>query len=174
MPFWTIRRGIQPRATQGSTAVDLAPHLEPIHLFTAGGRIDGWIVVIEQRVTDLLNTRETFRICIDPVADSWSTVSRDELLLVAPPPLPGPTGRAIHRQKRRVLARVGAYSVEGIVHMPPGMPLDPFLLRTRQHFLPLTHAVVTSSDESEAGDMYQVVLANVFNVTELRMLVTLA
>ncbi len=174
MPFWTIRRGTQPSGMQGSTARDLAPHLEPIHLFTTMGRIDGWIVAVEERVTDLLNQRDAVRICTDPATDSWSSIDRDDLLLVAPPPMTGSSGRAIHRSKRRVLARVGQYSVEGIVHMPPGMPLDPYLLRTRQHFLPMTRAVVSSSDESESGDLYQVVLANVFNLAELRTLVTLA
>jgi hypothetical protein len=140
-------------------------------MFIDSGRLDRWIVAVEERVTDLLNQRETLRICTDPAADRWSSVDRDDLLLVASPPMPMPTGRAIHRQKRRVLAQVGPYSVEGIVHMPPGMPLDPFLLRTRQHFLPLTRAVVSSSDASESGDAYQVVLVNVFNVSELRLLV---
>lgn len=173
MPFWTIRRGTQTNTTDGSAARAIAPRLEPIQLFTAAARVEGWLVATEERVTDLLNQRASLRVCTDPATDTWESVDRGDLLVVAPPPLAAPTGRAIHRHKRRVMALVGPYVVEGIVHLPPGMPLDPYLLRTRQHFMPMTHAVV-GDPSRETGTTYPVVLVNVWNVSELRLLVTLA
>lgn len=175
MPFWNVRRGRSAGATDGSAAREVQAHLEPIRLFRATDTVDGWLVVGGERVTDLLNLRESLRICTDARSDTWATVEREDLLLVAPPPLGAPTGRAIHRHKRRVMASVGPYTVEGIVHLPPGLPLDPFLLRTRQHFMPMTNAIVTATARAhEPGETYPVVVLNVHNLTELRLLVTLA
>ena len=175
MRFWKVQRGTGEANTEGSAARAIAPRLEEIRLFTRSGPVDGWLVATDERVTDLLNQRASLRICTDPAADTWQTVGRDELMLVAPPPLAGRTGRAIHRHKRRVMAQVGPYVIEGVVYLPPGLPLDPYLLRTRQHFMAMTNAIVKTADQGEApGEVYSVVVVNVRNLEELRLLVTLA
>ena len=174
MPFWKVGRASQAENFEGSAARAIEPHLEPIQLFTQEGRVAGWIVALDERVTDVLNRRETLRICVDPSADAWADVDRDELLLVAPPPRTGPNPRRIHRHKRRVRILLGRYTVEGVAHLPPGMPLDPFLLRTRQRFVAVTDAIVTGEDERDGGEMHPVVILNVHNMQELHALLTLA
>lgn len=174
MPFWKVGRATQAANIEGSAARSIEPHLEPIQLFTHDGRVTGWIVALDERVTDVLNRRETLRICVDASEDAWADVDRDELLLVAPPLRTGPNPRRIHRHKRRVRILLGRYTVEGVAHLPPGMPLDPFLLRTRQHFVAVTDAIVTDADERDGGETHPVVILNVHNMQELHALLTLA
>ncbi len=125
-------------------------------------------------MVDVLNSRETLRVCVDPALDAWETFDRDELLLVGPPPLPGPSQRAVHRQKQRVLVNVGPYVAEGVVYLPPGTPPDPYLLRTRQRFLALTNAVVSRPDDPGSDLSLPVVLVNLHAVEEMRGLLKLA
>ncbi len=173
MPFWNVRRGSQPALTEGSTAKALQPHLERIQLFTTHERVDGWMVAQGERITDLLNQRPALRVCIDPTADAWVDIARDDLLIVAPPPLP-PSPRRIHRQKHRVLASLGPYTVEGIAYLAPGAPLDPYLLRTRQRFMAMTNAIISTADDPDIGEPVSVAIVNVNNVDELRALLTIA
>ncbi len=65
-----VRRATGAEITDGSTARDLAPHLEPISISTARGSFDGWIVAAERRVTDLLNDDPHLRVCLDAAATS--------------------------------------------------------------------------------------------------------
>ena len=174
MPFWKVGRASQAGSIDGSAARAIEPHLEPIQLFTREARISGWIVALDERVTDILNQRETLRVCVDATADSWADVEREELFLVAPPPRGGPNPRRIHRHKRRIRILLGPYTVEGVAHLPPGMPLDPFLLRTRQRFVAVTDAIVTGEDERDGGENHPVVILNVNNMQELHVLLTLA
>jgi len=173
MPFWNVRRGSQATLSEGSTARALEPHLERIQLFTAHERVDGWMVAQGERITDLLNQRPALRVCIDPTADAWVDIARDDLLIVAPPPLP-PSPRRIHRQKHRVLAVLGPYTVEGIAHLAPGVPLDPYLLRSRQRFMAMTNALIGTAGDPDTGEPVSVAIVNVDNVDELRGILTIA
>ena len=85
MPFWKVSRATGSQFSAGSAALDPAPHLESISVFTTKGSFDGWIVAAEQRVTDLLNQHPHLRICLDAAADDWEAIDRDEILFVAPP-----------------------------------------------------------------------------------------
>lgn len=174
MPFWNTRRATSAGLTAGSTAHAVDVHLEGIQLFTATGRIQGWIVAVEERMSDVLNERNTLRICVDPALDSWETYRRDELLAVGPPPTINASPRRIHRRRHRVLARLGPYMIEGIAHLPPGTPLEAHLRRNRQHFMPMTDAVITSTDDEEPEQALPVVLVNLGVVDELKGLLTLA
>jgi hypothetical protein len=174
MPFWNTRRATTAGLTAGSTAHAVDVHLEGIQLFTATGRTEGWIVAVEQRMSDVLNERSSLRICVDPVADSWETYRRDELLAVGPPPTVVASPRRIHRRRHRVLARVGPYSIEGIAHLPPGTPLEAHLVRNRHQFMAMTDALVTSIEDGEAVQALPVVLVNLGAVDELKGLLTLA
>jgi hypothetical protein len=172
MPFWNVRRGTRSDLSQGSVAYDLTPSLQPIRLFTADRCIEGWVVAAEERITDLLNQRESIRVCVDAANDAWDTVSRDDLLLVAPPAQVSNPQRRVHRRKHRLLALVGPYVVNGVAHLAPGTDLDPYLLRTRQRFLPMTNATVTHRTDHELEQDLPVVIVNVGNLTELRPLLT--
>jgi hypothetical protein len=174
MPFWKVSRGSQPSLVDGSAARAPDPRLEPIQLFTTDGRLSGWIVALEERVTDVLNSREILRVCVDPITDTWADIEQEALLLVAPPPRGGANPRKIHRHKRRVRALVGRYTVEGVAHLPPGMPLDPYLLRTRQPFVALTDVILSDGDEREGGETHPVAIINVNNLEELHALLTIA
>jgi hypothetical protein len=170
MPFWNIRRGVANAQFEGSAAREITPVLEPIQVFTAQRHIEGWIVAAQERVTDLLNQREVIRLCVQPDTDEWATIDRDDILLVAPPGRTTNPQRRVHRQKRRLMALVGSYVVTGVAHLQPGAGLDPYLLRTRQHFLPMTNAVVTHRTDPSVEHQLPVVIVNVGNLTELRAL----
>ena len=170
MPFWNVRRGARPEATQGSVAHDLAPTLQPIQLFTATKRIEGWIVAAEERMTDLLNRHESLRVCVDAATDAWETVSHDDLLLVAPPAQYSNPQRRVHRSKQRLMALVGPYVVSGVAHLAPGTTPDLHLLRTRQKFLPMTNASVTHRTDPDINEEFPVVIVNVSNLEDLHAL----
>jgi hypothetical protein len=100
------------------------------------------------RMTDLLNERETFDvldIVVEQLDDGRSatapelTVSRDELLLVQ---VAGPRGDASRRIRTRgypVAAQVGPYRVRGHLHAMPGV--DPTtVIHHRAPMVPLTDA----------------------------------
>jgi hypothetical protein len=159
MAFWNARRGTSETVSAGSAALASEPHLEAIEVFMEDGRTGGWMVAIEERILDFLIAHPLLRICVDPRADMWQSVSRDDILLVAPPPLPSSNPRRIHRQKRRVRAVVGPYSVVGVYHVPPGALPDAYIQRARPPFIALTDAVVTTHDEA-AGELYEVVIVN--------------
>jgi hypothetical protein len=170
MPFWNVRRGTSPDSSQGSVAHDLTPTLQPIQLFTATKRIEGWIIAAEERVTDLLNRHESIRVCVDAATDVWETVSHDDLLLVAPPTHYSNPQRRVHRSKQRLMALVGPYVVSGVAHLAPGTTPDPYLLRTRQQFLPMTNASVTHRTDPDVDYEFPVVIVNVSNLTDLHAL----
>ena len=80
----------------------------------------------------------------------------------------------VHRQRRRVRVRVGPYDVTGTAHLIPGGGLDPFLLRTRQAFLPMTDVVILRRDDLSWERVAAVAIINVGNLSELHELLTLA
>jgi hypothetical protein len=168
MPFWKPQRATRATGVDGSTARQTTPTVEPIQVFTAGRHLDGWIVATHERITDVLNARQTIRICLDPTADTWETIDRDDVLLVAPPDRFSDPQRRIHRRKHGLVALVGPYVVTGLAHLQPGVPLDPYLLRTRQHFLPMTEVSVTSRIDPTMEQRLPVVIVNVRNLMELR------
>jgi hypothetical protein len=174
MPFWNIRRGTQPEHTVGSAARDVAPVLEPIQIFTAQRHLEGWIVAGGERVTDLLNQNDTLRVCVDLASDEWASIPREDVLCVAPPERPTHSQRRVHRQKHLVRALVGPYVVSGTAHLQPGSTLDPYLLRTRQQFLPMTNAMLMHRTDPKIDQQLPVVIINVANLTELRALMTVA
>ena len=174
MPFWRVGRATGGQITDGSAARELAPHLEPISVFTARGNFDGWIVAAEQRVTDLLNDHPHLRVCLDAAADRWEDIDRDEILFVAPPERAADPQRRIHRRKNRLVAMVGPYVVTGTAHLQPGTTLSPYLLRSQVRFLPLTDAWVTHGTDQGVELGRPVVIANTAHLLELRPAMALA
>lgn len=123
--------------------------------------LDGSIAVDGERLIDLLNRETTLRVCSTSDA-TWRSVDLDEVCLVGPPPHASDPQRRVRRQKHRVRVEVGPCLVTGTAHLVPGSELKPYLLRTRQRFLPITEAWIrrATHDPSLEGDV-DVVLANV-------------
>ena len=165
MAFWSSARR---NVTDGSTARAFAPALEPIRLFLPDRQVEGWIVSTEDRITDLLNRRDILRLCVDPAADVWESADSEELLFVAPPIQAGDPQRRIHRRKHRMEAFAGPYVVSGLAHIPVGQDAEAYLLRTRQPFLPMTNAHVTSRVDASIDEVLPVVILNVGNISSLR------
>lgn len=168
MPFWKVQRSTGANVTDGSAARDPTPSIEPIQVFTSERYLGGWVVATQERMTDVLNARESLRICVDATADVWETIDRDDILLVAPPERSTDPQRRIHRRKDRIVAQLGPYLVTGTVHLQPGISLDPYLLRTRQHFLPMTDAILRSRIDPTWEQQLPVVIVNVQHMMELR------
>ena len=172
MPFWRVRRATGGHITDGSAARDLAPHLEPISVFTARGSFDGWIVAAEQRVTDMLNEHPHLRVCIDAAADQWEMIDRDDIVFVAPPSRATDPQRRVSRRRNRLIALVGPYVVTGTAHFLPGTTLDPYTLRRQIRFLPLTDAWVTHRLDPSVDMGRPVLIVNTRNLIELRPAMT--
>lgn len=175
MAFWSWPRGAGASRAAATGALELVRPPEPIRVFRADGEVEGWIAASGQRVTDLLNANPSLRIQLD-AADSerWIEVERDTILLVTPPPHAGQRQRRVHRQRRRVRATVGPFDVVGTAHLTPGSGLDPYLLRTRQAFLPMTDVVISRRDHPGWEQEAAVAIINVGNLSALHALLTLA
>ena len=172
MPFWKLSRATGSQPSDGSAARDPAPHLESISVFTTKGKIEGWIVAAEERVTDMLNEHPHLRICLDAAADQWNVIDRDDILFVAPPGRATDPQRRVSRRKNRLVALVGSYVVTGTAHIQPGTTLDPYLLRRQMRFLPLTDAWVTHRIDPTVELSCPVLIANTTNLVELRSAMT--
>ena len=171
MGFWSARRNTRADATDGSAARALEPALQRIRLFLPDRQVEGWIVSTDDRITDLLNRKDVLRVCVDPAEDAWESADLDELLLVAPPRHDGDPQRRLHRRKHRLAALVGPYVVTGVAHVAVGVDPEAFLLRTRQSFLPMTDAHVTSRVDGTVDEAFPVVIINVGNLVELHALI---
>jgi hypothetical protein len=169
--FWSMgsNRGaaVAERATSPQEAAG-ARELEPIRIFTIDGEYAGTINPRGQRVTDLLNTQAALLVRLDEQSRGgpWVSIERDSILIVAPPPFI--SDRRIHRQRRTVQIKVGAWVVSGVAHTAPMGGLDPTQLRSRQPFLPLTNVRITRADGGADGEQFAVAIVNVSNVDELR------
>ena len=157
MPFWSPRRNTS-AVTDGSTARDVAPALEPIRLFLADRQVQG-LSFLPMSESPICSTGERSSAwCVD--------------LLVAPPQQAGDPQRRVHRRKHRLVAFVGPYVVTGVAHIALGQDPEAYLLRTRQQFLPMTSAHVTSRVDGSIDEQLPVVILNVGNLTELRALLS--
>lgn len=151
---------------ESAPAVD---ELAAVRIFTSQSVIDGWVDLAGQRLSDVLNVEELLSIASvanHPAADQWTAMERAELLLVVPPPHLADRRVRTHRVKRRILVHSGHYVVRGLVHLVAGIDLDPFLARSRQHFLPVTEAWVTSTAWPELEQQHHALLVNVRNTEQ--------
>lgn len=152
---------------------DLALHLHgdlvPIRIFTEDAVVDGWTQVGSHRLSDILNAEDMLsvsRVDYEPSEDDWMAVERDQMMLVVAPPHTSSRQLRVHRHKREIRAQSALYSILGTVHMIPGNRLDRTVLRTRQHFLPITDARVVTADQPDLEQEHEVVLINVVNAGE--------
>lgn len=138
--------------------------LAPVRIFTLDAVIDGWVRIGGQRLSDILNVEDLLSVSskpTEPLDSDWFVVEREHMLAVVPPSHTSDRNVRLHRVRRRVVAETGHYTVRGLVHMIAGIDLDPMLARTRQHFLPITDAWVTSSVVTELNEEHRALLLNV-------------
>jgi hypothetical protein len=160
----------EPETLEGPSH-DLARHgeLVPIRIFTEDEIVDGWTQVGSQRLSDILNAEDVLsvsRVDHEPSEDDWLPIERDHMMLVVPPPHASPRQLRVHRHRREITAHSDRYAIRGIVHTIPGNRLDRTVLRTRQHFLPITDARLVAANQPDVEEEYEVVLINVVNAGE--------
>ena len=190
MTFWNWRRGPGPSATQGSSAVAVAPELSPIELYTADSRIVGWVAPEGRRVTDLLSTTDELRLwrpspgALDertappePAADGergeWQSLPTARIILAMPPEWRASRQLRLHRRLRRAAVTAGPFSVTGNVHLHPGVDVGIHLAR-QYAFLPLTDAYLLHGAEPPFEHVVSVVIVNSAHIATIVPLVTLA
>jgi hypothetical protein len=146
------------RRPSGPSAPEVAPPapqlLATVEIYDAGGSHGMEIDTGGARITDLLNATEAgppSRAATDEKADrelEWLPLDLDTVLLLIPPPRTTDPQRRLHRPRQPVRVQVGPYVVTGGAHVPPGTQATAFILRHRQHFVPLTDASI----RNESGD----------------------
>ncbi len=118
--------------------------------FASDYRAFGWVRLLADRLTDLVNDHANLRLMnagIENLVDGRTTivdeimVHRDQLIAVQ---AGGPRGDASLRQRTRtypLAIQSGSYLIEGFLHATPG--LDPLAsVRQRPPMIPLTSACV--------------------------------
>ena len=164
--FWKRR---EVRDDRDSVPADGVDELAPVRVFTSTSVIDGWVDLDGQRLSDVLNVEDLLSlasVASHPADNQWTAMERTELLLVVPPHHVADRRLRSHRVKRRIFVQSGHYQVRGLVHMVAGIGLDPFLARSRQHFLPVTEASVTSTAWAELDEQHAALLVNVRNTEQ--------
>lgn len=192
MTFWNLRRGGPgPSATQGSSALAVAPELAPIELYTADSRIVGWIAPGGQRVTDLLSSQDELRLwrpSPGPLDDTsvpsvngklpgdngeWASLPTAQVILAMPPEWRASRQLRLHRRLRRAAVTAGPFNITGNVHLQPGVEVGLHLVRN-QTFIPLTDAYILHNGEPPFEHVVSVVIINSAHVSQIVPLVTLA
>ena len=143
--------------------------LLPIRLITEATEIRGHISPGDERITDILQRGETFRVLPQgarPDSEHWIEIAPDEIQLVIPPPLVSPPERRLARLARSVFVRTGAYEVSGTAHLLPGSEAD-LVSRSSHPFLPLTDAELVAP--GAAPEPLDVVIVNLRLTSEYRV-----
>lgn len=143
--------------------------LLPLRLITAEAEIRGHVSPGDERITDVLQRGEPFRILpqgADNVPENWLEISPDEIQIVVPPPLVSPPERRVARQQSTVFVRAGEYELSGTAHLLPGSEAD-VVARSTHPFLPLTEAtLIAPGAEPEA---LEVVIVNLRLTSDYRV-----
>ena len=135
---------------------------DSIELLTTQGHMSGWVATDGRRLTDVLNDSDHLTVSVSPDSgESPVSVPTESILLVVPPERPSERQRQVHRRLRRVAIRVGHLDLEGHVHVTPGVPVEAFLARLVQRFIPFTDVVVADGVPDAAGRHLPVAIVNV-------------
>lgn len=174
--FFFRRRDRRPDVDESAEQEWVAPvpsevdPLVPVRIYTRDDTIvDGWTPLGSQRLSDLLNAEDELgisRVAEHPTDADWLAIDREDMILVAAPPHTSARQLRVHRQKREMRARCEHFALTGTVHLIPGNRLDRTVLRTRQHFLPITNAVVETAAEPGKSTHHDALLLNIVNVDE--------
>jgi hypothetical protein len=141
-----------------------------VRIFTAEGASEFDIQASDGRMTDVLDSSQTLQLRPSEASghpEQWTTVELDEILIVIPPAQPTDRMRRLHRPGQAVVIRLGPYTVAGASHVPAGTDAAAFLLRHRQHFVPITQATITHADGSSAFTEL-VAIVNLWRAESLR------
>jgi len=166
-----------PAAPEPAVALELAP----VEFFTADDHMVGTIDAGHERVTDQLNRDGAIAILAPEAEGTWlesapvegtkhpDWVSFDvgEVLLVVPPPQQSDPQRRLHRPRQPIDVRIGRFAVSGSVHVPPGAQASGYLYRVNPHFVPVTEAVIRSSEPDPFERRDAVVLVNLRRVERI-------
>lgn len=172
-------------ATRPGVADTPEPKLEPVEVYTATAMVHGLVEPDGRRLSDILNSNSVLAIRsarstslvagVDGTEGTgWSRLPTDEILFVMPPPRVSPRQLRVNRRQHRVRIETGQFHVVGNAHVLPGIQLDPYVLRTRMHFLAVTDAHVSSMGDPAWERSAPVVLVNVRPVAGLREVLTIS
>ena len=184
--FWDWRA--QSGATVAAPPVlerGLQSTLEPVEIYTATAMVHGLVEPEGRRLSDMLNSNSALAIRdarstsllmdVDGSEGSgWSRLATDEILFVMPPERESPRQLRIHRRQHRVRIETGQFQIVGNAHALPGVRLDPYVLRTRMHFLAITGAHVSSMGDPAWERSVPVVLVNVRPIEGLTEVLTIS
>jgi hypothetical protein len=183
--FWDWRTTSS--ATVAPPPVTPAPEttLEPVETYTPTAMIHGLVEPEGRRLSDILSSNSVLAIrnarstsLLSDVDDSettgWSRLTTSEILFVMPPKHESPRQLRVHRRQHRVRIETGQFQIVGNAHVLPGIRLDPYVLRTRMHFLAVTDAHVSSLGDPAWERSALVVLVNVRPVAGLREVLTIS
>lgn len=144
--------------------------LEPIRLINEDLDLKGWIRTGGQRMTDILQSSEPFSFLAAGVAEAWTEIFPDELVLVVPPPHVSPPTLRLPTNQHAMALRAGSYRIAGTAHIRPGELDDPILRATRR-FLPLTNVTFGRGEElDETAETAEVVIVNLRRVDDFNPL----
>jgi len=147
-----IALGARPDVEPTPTAVASPPppRLVEFVAYAEDCLISGWVELSKDRLTDLLNAHDQFRLTnayVESIADGTPyevavvDVARDEVVMVHATGPRGHEGRRQHTRQHPLALQLGAYHVRGYIHALPGS--DPIAnFRRRQPMVPLTDAWV--------------------------------
>lgn len=166
---------VAPDDEQESTPYELAA----IELLTVDGSMSGWIATDGERTSDWLNATDAAAIhglrphdAAQPVppypeAQPPTSVDRDRIVWVVPPPLPANRHLRLHRRRMRVRIELDGYDIVGQVHVRPGADANDAILRGTRAMVPLTDVEVRSHDDTSDCVVRPVLIVNATHVLRL-------
>lgn len=166
MSIWSWQRARHGARTEGSAALARDPVLEPVEIHTLGGVVHGAVASHGGRMSDRLNQESGLRVWV-PDSGEWQTIDVDDILFVMPPTHVSSRQMRVHRRRRRVALSLAGYDIVGTVHLIAGIDLDPYLIRRRLRFLPVTDAMVIMTTDPSFERAATVILVNVDAVHSL-------
>ena len=187
MAFWKWRSSSR---RDDVTPAPRRQEASPLVLFTRDGRVSGMVTTYGRRVTDFLNEAESIVVRHVP-ADAFAyaghgtpvragdsawpgevetAISIEDILIAIPPVHQSARQMQVHRRQRRVEFQVGPLLVEGHAHVTPGVPLDAYVARLANPFMPLTNVLIHGPGADELEQPVDAAIVNVRAIVALQAL----
>lgn len=153
--------------------------LAAVELLTVDGRMSGWIGTEGARTSDWLNATDAATIhglrphdaaqSAPPTSEPHppTSIDRDRIVWVVPPPLPANRHLRLHRRRMRLRIELDGYDVVGQVHVRPGADANDAMLRGARAMVPLTDVEVRSQDDPSDCMQFPVLIVNATHVRRL-------
>ena len=188
MAFWKWRSSS--RRDDSFTAAPRRDEARPLVLFTRDGRVSGVVSTHGRRVTDFLNESDTIVVTRSAVEvpayagagasdlpvgvharrEGDTAVETDDVLVVIPPSHQSARQMQVHRRQRRVELQIGPWLVEGHAHVTPGVPLDAYVARLTNQFIPLTNVLIQGPEVDGLEQPMETAIVNVRAIVALQAL----